>query len=84
MLPKDTREEGEGKIAPQMTPHDPSRVHVDDEHDLIYWCSRFDCTREQLRAVVNSAGDSVAAVERMLLKGTADPPRESFVNFPKP
>jgi hypothetical protein len=84
MLPKDTKEEGDGKGIPQMTPHDPSRIRVDDDHDLIYWSSRFDCTREQLRDAVKSAGDSVAAVEKLLLKGKADPPHESFAQFPKP
>ena len=84
MLPKETKEEGDGKGAPGMMPHEPRRVNVDDDHDLIYWSSQFGCTREQLRAAVRSVGSSVKAVEQMLLKGNADPPGESFCAFPKP
>ena len=32
---------------------------MDDDHDLIYRSSRFDCTREQLADVVKSTGDFV-------------------------
>jgi len=66
MPPDEMRQEGDGK-EPRMTPHDFSRINVNDEHDLIYWSSHFDCTREQLRAAVEQAGDSVPAVERHLL-----------------
>ena len=84
MLPTDTKEEGEGKGEPRMVPHDWNTINVDDDHDAIYWSSRLDCTRDQLRDAVNAAGTSVPAVERLLLKGKADPPRESFSQFPKP
>jgi len=67
MLPHETRQEGDGKPAPQMLPHDASRVNTDDDHDLIYWSSHFDCTREQLRRAVEKAGNTVEAVERELL-----------------
>ena len=65
--PDDTKQEGDGKSEPQMTPYDWSRINVNDEHDLIYWSSRFDCTRNQLTAAVASAGVAVALVEKALL-----------------
>jgi hypothetical protein len=84
MLPTDTKEEGDGKGEPRMVPHNWNAINVDDDHDAIYWSSRFECTRDQLREAVKVAGKSVPAVEKMLLKGEADPPRASFENFPKP
>jgi len=59
-------QEGDGK-QPHMTPHDFSRINVDDDHDLIYWSSHFDCTRDELRTAVEHAGDSIPAVEKLLL-----------------
>jgi hypothetical protein len=84
MLPTDTHQDGDGKSDTRMVPHDWNIIHVNDDHDALYWSSRFDCTRDQLRDAVKAAGNSVRAVEKLLLKGTADPPRESFGNFPKP
>jgi hypothetical protein len=67
MMPHETRQKGDGKTGPQMLPHDASRVNPDDDHDLIYWSSRFDCTREQLRSAIEKVGNSVTAVEKELL-----------------
>jgi len=68
MMPHETRQEGDGKPGPQMLPHDASRVNPNDDHDIIYWSSRFDCTREQLRSAIERVGDSVTAVEKELLE----------------
>ena len=84
MRPTDTQQEGDGKGDPRMVPHDWNTINVNDDHDALYWSSRFDCTRDELRDAVKVAGTSVAAVEKLLLKGKADPPHESFKIFPKP
>jgi len=67
MGPHETLEEGDGKGEPRMTPHDITTINVNDDHDLIYWSSRFGCTRDELRAAVSRAGNSIAAVEKALL-----------------
>jgi len=84
MRPTDTTQEGDGKGDARMVPHDWNTIRVDDDHDAIYWSSRFDCTRDQLRDAVKVAGPSVLAVERFLLKGKSDPPHETSKQFPKP
>ena len=69
-----------------MLPHNPNTINVDDDHDAIYWSSRFDCTRDQLREAVKSAGKSVHAVEKFLLMGKteAEPPQKDYGKLPKP
>jgi hypothetical protein len=47
MRPTDTTQEGDGKGDTRMVPHDWNTIHVDDDHDAIYWSSQFDCTRDQ-------------------------------------
>ena len=84
MQPTDSRKEGDGKGSPMMLPRESNIINVNDDHDALYWASRFDCTRDQLRDAVKVAGNSVQAVEKLLLKANADPPRESYQNFPKP
>ena len=84
MRPTGTTQDGDGKGDTRMVPHDWNTIQVDDDHDAIYWSSRFDCTRDQLRDAVKVAGSSVLAVEKFLLKGKSDPPRASFERFPKP
>jgi hypothetical protein len=68
----ETTQEGDGKGEPQMTPHDPSRINLDDDHDVVYWSSHFGCTRAQLRAAVEAVGDSEEPVGAQLLKGISE------------
>jgi hypothetical protein len=84
MQPTDSRNEIDSKGGPRMIPHEWNIINVNDDHDALYWSSRFDCTRDQLREAVKVAGNSVEAVEKLLLKANADPTRESFQKFPKP
>jgi len=84
MRPMDTTQEGDGKGDARMVPHDWNTIRVDDDHDAIYWSSRFDCTRDQLRDAVKVAGPSVQAVEKFLLKGKSDPLKRRSNNFQSP
>ena len=84
MEPTDRREERNDNGGPRIIPNDWNIINVNDDHDAMYWSSRFDCTRDQLRDAVKVAGNSVPAVEKLLLKANADPPRESYQKFPKP
>jgi hypothetical protein len=45
---------------------DRIRINVTQEHEVKYWCKRFDCTPEQLRAVVERVGPVVTDVARAL------------------
>ena len=42
------------------------RITLDLDHSVRYWCEKFDCTPMELYKAVNLAGDSPAAVERIL------------------
>lgn len=45
---------------------DRARVNVNEPHEVRYWCTRFDCSEEQLRAAVDRVGVSASAVEAEL------------------
>lgn len=47
-------------------PHDSQRINLDQEHEVQYWCDKFDCTEEELREAVSLIGDSSAVVQRYL------------------
>lgn len=49
-------------------PPDTTRVNVNEDWELRYWCKKFGCTPDQLRAAVKAVGVSSAAVERYLKK----------------
>lgn len=45
-------------------PEDRSRVNVNEDHERRYWCEKFGCTEDDLRAAVAEVGvmaDDVAA-----------------------
>lgn len=37
-------------------PEDAARVNVNQDHELRYWCEKFACTEEDLRAAVDEVG----------------------------
>jgi hypothetical protein len=45
---------------------DRKRVSVVEEHEVRYWCDRFDCTERQLRDAVEDVGPMVVDVEAWL------------------
>jgi len=47
-------------------PQDAARVNVHEDYEVAYWCKRFGCTPEALRAAVRKAGVMVSDVEAEL------------------
>ena len=47
-------------------PADRNRVNVQEQWELRYWCDKFGCTADQLRAAVKSVGVMAVDVERHL------------------
>lgn len=47
-------------------PKDTSRVTLDEEWEIRWWCDKFGCTEVALRRAVDQAGPSAAAVEANL------------------
>lgn len=49
-------------------PEDGRRVNVNQAHEVTYWCKKFGCSEEQLRAAVKAVGVMVTDVEKQLKK----------------
>lgn len=49
-------------------PQDASKVNVNEDWEVRYWCKEFGCTEQQLRNAVKAVGVSVAAVRKYLGK----------------
>ena len=47
-------------------PQAADRVNVHETYEVVYWCRKFGCTSEKLRAAVAKVGTSASAVEREL------------------
>ena len=45
---------------------DRSRINTSQDFEVRYWCGKFGCTEEELRAVVGRVGNSPEAVEKAL------------------
>lgn len=43
-------------------------INVDNEYEMRYWCEKFRCTPQQLRAAVKRVGTIVDDVKRELVK----------------
>ena len=48
------------------TPQDLTRVGLDEDWEVQYWCERYSVTGEQLRACVAKVGPNTTDVERWL------------------
>jgi hypothetical protein len=48
------------------TPTDTTRVNLDEDWEVEYWCERFDVNEATLRACVMSVGPSADDVQRKL------------------
>jgi hypothetical protein len=44
-------------------PWDAQRVNVHEEYEVRYWCEKFGCTEERLKAAVENVGVMADAVE---------------------
>ena len=49
-------------------PADASKVNLNEDYEMRYWCKKFGCTREQLRDAVEKVGTAATAVEAELNK----------------
>jgi len=49
-------------------PRDRSRVNVNEDYEVRYWCGKFGCTEPELREAVNAVGVMADAVEAYLKK----------------
>jgi hypothetical protein len=52
----------------QRTPQDLSRIGLDEEWEVTYWCSRYSVSGEELRACVAQVGPRTLDVEEYLRK----------------
>jgi hypothetical protein len=47
-------------------PQDRSRVNVNEDYEVRYWCKEFGCTEQQLKAAVQAVGVSADKVREYL------------------
>lgn len=47
-------------------PADSSRINVHEDYEVRYWCEKFGCSADELKAAVAVAGTSVTAVQARL------------------
>ena len=47
-------------------PQDAQRVNVHEDYEVKYWCNKFRCTPDQLKAAVKKAGVMAKDVETEL------------------
>lgn len=47
-------------------PQDAQRINVHEDYEIQYWCKKFGCTPDQLRAAVQKVGVMADAVEQEL------------------
>lgn len=50
-------------------PEDGKLISLKQQHEVVYWCMEFDCTKEELMAAVKQVGLSADAV-RAYFEGT--------------
>jgi len=48
--------------------HNATRVNVHELYEIDYWCEKWDCSVQQLKAAVAAVGTSAAAVAKHLGK----------------
>lgn len=47
---------------------DRALINLHEDYEVRHWCEKFKCTREELKAAVDSAGSSAKAVEEYFSK----------------
>jgi len=45
-------------------PADAARVNVNETHEVRYWCKKWSCTEEMLRAAVQAVGVMASDVDK--------------------
>ena len=51
-------------------PEDGKQINLNQRHEVRYWCRKFGCTKDQLKAAVRAVGTSPDDVEAWLLLNT--------------
>ncbi|WP_347216204.1 DUF3606 domain-containing protein [Chryseobacterium sp.] len=49
-------------------PLDATRVNINEDWEVNYWCKKFGVTKDQLKNAVKAVGDSADAVQKFLRK----------------
>lgn len=52
---------------PLKNPDDAYLIHLHEEWEVIYWCKKFNCKREELRQALEAVGNVPADVKAYLL-----------------
>jgi len=52
----------------EVGPQDSSRVNVNEDYEVRYWTTKFNCSEEELKRAVEAVGVSAAKVEEYLTK----------------
>ena len=47
-------------------PQDASRISMSEGYEVEYWTDKFGCSREELQAAVDAAGNSASAVAQFI------------------
>lgn len=50
----------------RIQPEDPTKINVNQDWEVEYWCNKLHCTESQLRDAVEAVGTSVEAVKDYL------------------
>jgi hypothetical protein len=53
---------------PLKNPADAFLVHISEEWEVIYWCKKFDCKKEELREAIDAVGNSPNDVKFYFLR----------------
>jgi hypothetical protein len=52
---------------PLKNPEDAYLVHLHEEWEVIYWCKKFNCSRDELKQAVEAVGNLPGEVKAYLL-----------------
>ena len=52
----------------KIRPQDAERINVHEDYEVKYWCGKFGCTAERLRAAVEKVGVMSKDVEKELAR----------------
>lgn len=53
---------------PLKNPEDAFLVHINEEWEIIYWCKKFDCNKEELLQAIDTVGNSPTDIKFYFLR----------------
>ncbi|MCZ8284958.1 MAG: DUF3606 domain-containing protein [Bacteroidia bacterium] len=62
---------------PLKNPEDAYLVHLHEEWEVIYWCKKFNCSRDELKQAVDAVGNMPGEVKAYLLWRSASQQKAS-------